>query len=95
MSNEDGCLSRSMTIKAYNKIMASSDRQYVTLHVPLTLETKDSMNEEQLMKMSKRATLINAARPEGVHEAEMLMRFSVREQTSVTSPMCQRVTTLP
>ena len=39
------------------------DYQYVTLPVRLTPETKDSINEESLM------------------------RFSVREQTSVTSPM--------
>ena len=40
MSNEDGCLSRSITIKAYNKIAmetsdeASRGNQHVTLHVP-------------------------------------------------------------
>ena len=40
MSNEDGCLSRSTTIKAYNKIAMESpdevsrDSQYVTLHAP-------------------------------------------------------------
>ena len=67
-SDEDDCLSRSMTIKTYNKIVASCDYQYNDqgLHqrsVPLTPETKDSVDEGSLM------------------------RFSVREQTSVTSPM--------
>ena len=39
MSNVDGCLSRSMTIKAYNKLaretsdVASPGNQHVTLHV--------------------------------------------------------------
>ena len=45
VSDEDGCLSRSMTIKANNKIVASPDNQYVTLLVRLTPETKDSINE--------------------------------------------------
>ena len=42
VSDEDGC---SMTIKANNKIVASHDNQYMTLHLLLTLETKDSVNE--------------------------------------------------
>jgi D-3-phosphoglycerate dehydrogenase len=46
--------------------------QYVTLHVPLTDETKESMNKEMLSKMPKGGTLINTARPEVVHEAELL-----------------------
>lgn len=46
--------------------------QYVSLHVPLTPETKDSINKELLSKMPKGATLINTARPEVVNEAEML-----------------------
>merc|ERR1712107_593750 len=44
------------------------DYQYVTLHVPLTPETKDSINKE----------LLNTARPEVVHEAEMLEVLSAR-----------------
>jgi len=46
--------------------------QYVSLHVPLTPETKESMNKALLSKMPKGGTLINTARPEVVHEAEML-----------------------
>jgi D-3-phosphoglycerate dehydrogenase len=46
--------------------------QYVSLHVPLTPETKESINKELLMKMPKGGTLINTARQEVVHEAEML-----------------------
>merc|ERR1719352_2115733 len=46
--------------------------QYVSLHVPLTDETKDSINKALLSKMPKGGTLINTARPEVVHEAEML-----------------------
>lgn len=45
--------------------------QYVSLHVPLTPETKDSINKALLSTMPKGGTLINTARPEVVHEADM------------------------
>jgi len=48
------------------------DHQYVTLHVPLTDETKNQMNKAMLSRMPKNGTLINTARPEVVHEAELL-----------------------
>lgn len=47
-------------------------QQYVSLHVPLTPETKDSINKALLSTMPKGATLINTARPEVVNEAELL-----------------------
>merc|ERR1719284_1988560 len=46
--------------------------QYVSLHVPLTSETRDSINKALLSTMPKGATLINTARPEVVHEGELL-----------------------
>ena len=46
--------------------------------MPSTLETKDFIDNEQLMKMPKRATLINMACSEEVLEAEMLEVLSVR-----------------
>merc|ERR1719330_2090030 len=46
--------------------------QYVSLHVPLTPETKESINKALLTKMPKGGTLINTAREEVVHEAELL-----------------------
>merc|ERR1712045_4669 len=46
--------------------------QYVSLHVPLTDETRDSINKALLSKMPKGGTLINTARQEVVHEAELL-----------------------
>jgi len=52
--------------------------QYVSLHVPLTNETKDSINKELLSKMPKNGTLINTARQEVVHEAELLEVFKQR-----------------
>jgi len=48
--------------------------QYVSLHVPLTPETKESINKSLLLKLPKGGTLINTARVEVVHEAE-LWRF--------------------
>ena len=70
VSDEDGCLSHSTTIKAYNEIVRDTscafDARDQGLHqrsVRLMPETKDAINEESLM------------------------RFSVRDQTSVTSPM--------
>mmetsp|Transcript_29349 Transcript_29349/g.84313 ORF Transcript_29349/g.84313 Transcript_29349/m.84313 type:complete len:318 (+) Transcript_29349:67-1020(+) len=52
--------------------------QYVSLHVPLTDETKESINKALLSKMPKGGTLINTARQEVVHEAEMLEVFKER-----------------
>jgi len=46
--------------------------QYVSLHVPLTEETKESINKKLMMKMPKGGTLINTARHEVIHEAELL-----------------------
>jgi len=46
--------------------------QYVSLHVPLTPETKESINKDLLTKLPKGGTLINTARVEVVHEADLL-----------------------
>merc|ERR1712217_346417 len=46
--------------------------QYVSLHVPLTPETKESINKDLLMKLPKGGTLINTARHEVVHEKELV-----------------------
>merc|ERR1711972_1161056 len=46
--------------------------QYVSLHVPLTAETKESINKALLSKMPQGGTLINTAREEVVHEAELV-----------------------
>merc|ERR1712146_19045 len=57
---------------ALSSVAELFDHQYVSLHVPLTPETKDSINKALLSKMPKGATLINTARPEVVNEAELL-----------------------
>ncbi len=45
--------------------------QYVSLHIPATAETKNSINYELLNKMPKGAMLINTARKEVINEAEL------------------------
>merc|ERR1712199_36312 len=45
--------------------------QFVSLHCPATSETKSSINYELLSKMPKNAVLVNTARPEVVHEADL------------------------
>jgi len=52
--------------------------QYVSLHVPLTDLTKDSINKELLSQMPKGATLINTARSEVVNEADMIEILKTR-----------------
>lgn len=54
------------------------DHQYVSLHVPLTNETKDSINKALLGKMPKGGTLINTARTEVVHEGDMIEVLKTR-----------------
>jgi len=46
--------------------------QYVSLHVPLTDQTKNSINKALLMEMPKGGTLMNTARMEVVNEDDML-----------------------
>ena len=46
--------------------------QYVSLHVPLTDQTKDSINKDLLSQMPKGGTLINTSRCEVVNEADMV-----------------------
>jgi len=46
--------------------------QYVSLHIPATAETKNSINYALLEKMPKKAVLINTARQEVINEAELV-----------------------
>jgi D-3-phosphoglycerate dehydrogenase len=63
---------KSMGAEPVDSVADLFAHQYVSLHVPLTPETKESINRELLMKMPTGGTLINTARQEVVHEAEML-----------------------
>jgi len=52
--------------------------QYVSLHIPATAQTKNSINFELLSKMPKGATLINTARKEVINEEGLLKMFAER-----------------
>jgi len=52
--------------------------QYVSLHVPFTPETKESINKSLLEKLPKGGTLINTARHEIVNEADILQMLKDR-----------------
>jgi D-3-phosphoglycerate dehydrogenase len=65
------------------KVVASVEElyttcQYVSLHIPATAQTKNSINFELLSKMPKGATLVNTARKEVIDEAELLKMFAER-----------------
>ncbi|QIK61616.1 3-phosphoglycerate dehydrogenase [Dysgonomonas sp. HDW5A] len=49
-----------------------SNCEFVSLHIPATAETKNSINYELLNKLPKKALLINTARKEVINEAEIV-----------------------
>lgn len=53
--------------------------QYVSLHIPATAETKNSINYDLLSKMPKNALLLNTARKEVINEADMVKILSDRK----------------
>ncbi|GHU63407.1 D-3-phosphoglycerate dehydrogenase [Bacteroidia bacterium] len=52
--------------------------QYVSLHIPATAETKNSINYDLLSKMPAKAVLINTARKEVINEADLLKLMEAR-----------------
>ncbi|NDW08710.1 NAD(P)-dependent oxidoreductase [Dysgonomonas sp. 520] len=52
--------------------------QFVSLHIPATAETKNSINYDLLSKMPKKAVLINTARKEVINEADMVKLMTER-----------------
>ena len=46
--------------------------QFISLHIPATVETKQSINKALLSKMPKKGVLINTARKEVINEAELV-----------------------
>lgn len=61
-------LIKSLDAKVVDLDTLLSNSDFVTLHVPLTPETKHMMNRERFAKMKKGAYLINASRGEVVDE---------------------------
>ena len=65
------------------KALASVDElyakcQFVSLHIPATAETKNSINFALLEKMPKKAVLINTARKEVINEADLVKLMEAR-----------------
>jgi len=52
--------------------------RFVSLHIPATPETKNSINRELLISMPHGAMLINTARKEVIDEAQLLTVFEER-----------------
>ncbi|GHS98053.1 D-3-phosphoglycerate dehydrogenase [Bacteroidia bacterium] len=52
--------------------------QYVSLHIPATDETKNSINYTLLERMPEKAVLINTARKEVINEAELVKLMEAR-----------------
>lgn len=72
----DPFLSKDQIEKEGVKAVASVEElystcQYVSLHIPATAETKNSINRNLLSKMPKNALLLNTARKEVINEAEL------------------------
>lgn len=65
------------------KALASADElyetcQFISLHIPATTETKNSINFDLLSKMPKGAMLINTARKEVINESELVKFMEAR-----------------
>ncbi len=59
--------------------------EYISLHIPATDTTKNSINYELLNKMPKGATLVNTARKEVVNETELVKLMTDREDFKYVS----------
>ncbi len=59
--------------------------QYVSLHIPANDQTKESVNFELLSKMPANAVLVNTARKEVIHEADMIKLMNERADFSYIS----------
>jgi D-3-phosphoglycerate dehydrogenase / 2-oxoglutarate reductase len=64
-------------VDSVEKLYAESD--YLSLHIPATAETKQSIGKKLLTSMPKNGCLINTARKEVIHEAELLEAFAARD----------------
>ncbi|CAD7960168.1 unnamed protein product [Amoebophrya sp. A25] len=70
-------------IEATGAVAASSvaelfDANFVSLHIPCTPETRESIGKEFLLKMPKKGVLVNTARAEVINEPEMVEAFKER-----------------
>lgn len=66
-------------VKAVNSVEELySTCQFISLHIPATAETKNSINYDLLNKMPAKGLLINTARKEVINEAEMVKLMADR-----------------
>ena len=66
-------------VKALNSVEELySTCQYVSINIPATAETKNSINYALLEKMPKKAVLINTARKEVINEADLVKIMETR-----------------
>lgn len=63
-------------VSSIDELYSTSD--YVSLHIPATEQTKNSINFELLSKMPKGATLVNTARKEVICEDGMMKLMEAR-----------------
>lgn len=69
----DGVVCESSAEDLYGKC------QFISLHIPVTNETRESVNFDLLNKMPKGATLVNTARKEVIDEESLLKIFKSRD----------------
>ncbi len=69
----DGVTALSSVEELYQKC------QYISLHIPANDKTKESINFDLLNSMPKGATLVNTARKEVIHEADLKKLFETRD----------------
>ena len=65
-----------LPVESVDELYASCD--IVSLHIPATAETKNSINAELVGKMPKGGVLVNTARKEVIDETSLLMLMSSR-----------------
>jgi len=77
-------------VKSAEKLYAKC--QYISLHIPANEHTKESINYDLLSSMPKNAVLVNTARKEVIHEADLLKLMADRSDFSYISdiaPNCR------
>jgi D-3-phosphoglycerate dehydrogenase len=87
VKEEDIVAAGAVPVKSVEELFS---HQYVSLHVPLTDETKASINGALLSKLPKNGTLINTARPEVVHEADLLELVKTRDDFNYLSDVAPK-----
>ena len=68
--SEEDMIKYGVVPKTFEEILAGAD--YISVHAPLTMETRHMFNKEAFKKMKASATLINVARGALVKEDDLL-----------------------